>query len=101
MTEPEATQAEITEAPEETTETEAEEITYSIDYTDQLTRIEEALNDIDEHIEAYGTVSYFDTNGIGFVNGEVNINDIFSVLLLICIMLGLIFGSLVFRHFRK
>ena len=101
MTEPEVTQAEITETPEETTETEAEEITYSIDYTDQLTRIEEALNGINEHIETYGSVSYLDTNGIGFVNGEVNMNDIFSVLLMICIMLGLIFGSLVFRHFRK
>lgn len=101
MTEPEATQSEITEIPKETTETEAEEITYSIDYTEQLTRIEEALNNIDEQIEVYGSVSFLDTNGIGFVNGKVNINDIFSVLLLICIMLGLIFGSLVFRHFRK
>ena len=50
----------------------------SIDYTEQLTRIEEALNKISEQIETHGSVSYFESNGVGFIDGDVNTVDIFS-----------------------
>lgn len=85
---------------EETTENPVEYIS-TVDYTEQLTRIEEALNSIDEHIETYGSVSFFESNGIGFISGQANTTDIVSLLLMIIIMLGLIFGALVFRHYRK
>ncbi len=79
----------------------SEEAEISIDYTEQLTRIEEALESISEQLETSVSVSYLEENGVSFISGKVNGTDIFSVLLMIVIMLGLIFGALVFRHFRK
>lgn len=84
---------------EETEET-AESYTV-IDYSPQLSRIEQTLDSINKQLETSGTVSYLESNNASFINGEVNNADIFSVLLMIIIMLGLIFGALVFRHFRK
>lgn len=89
---------EETPTPEETEE--ASE-SYVIDYSPQLNRIEIALDKINEQFETQGSISYLEENGISFINGKVNNSDIFSVLLMIVIMLGLIFGALVFRHFRK
>ena len=74
---------------------------YVIDYSPQLSRIEQALDSINEQLETSGSVSYLEDNNVSFISGEVNNTDIFSVLLMIVIMLGLIFGALVFRHFRK
>lgn len=89
----------LSEEPEETDE--AAESYAVIDYSPQLNRIETALDKINEQLETQDTISYLEENGISFINGKVNNSDIFSALLMIVIMLGLIFGALVFRHFRK
>lgn len=89
---------------ESTSSEETEEAAESyvvIDYSPQLNRIENVLNEISEQLETSGSVSYLEENGASFIDGKVNSTDIFSVLLMIVIMLGLIFGALVFRHFRK
>ncbi len=88
------------EAPTTETTDEAAD-SYVVDYAPQLSRIEQALDSINEQLETQGTVSYLESNNVSFISGEVNNADIFSVLLMIVIMLGLIFGALVFRHFRK
>lgn len=73
----------------------------SIDYTEQLSRIEQVLSSIDEQLETEETVSYLESNDIAFISGEVNLSDIFSVMLIQTILYGLIFGAVTFRHFRK
>ena len=85
-----------------TSESEVIYVEPSIDYTEQFSRIEEILNSIDESLqENFDSTSYLERNNISFVSEKVNNSDIFSVLLMIVIMLGLIFGTLLFNHFRK
>ena len=86
---------------EEADNEEASESYAVIDYSPQLNRIETVFNEINEQLEMQDSVSYLEESGISFITGKVNNADIFSVLLMIVIMLGLIFGALVFRHFRK
>lgn len=84
-----------------TTSTPLESYSPSIDYTEQLSRIEQALSSIEQQLETEESVSYFESNDIAFISGEVNLSDIFSVMLIQTILYGLIFGVVVFRHFRK
>lgn len=72
-----------------------------IDYTDKLDSIITSIEQLETAIQEYGSESYLDSCGIGFIEGRTNLNDIFSILLLNVIFMGLIFGSLLFRHFRK
>ncbi|MDE7234631.1 MAG: hypothetical protein K2N29_06175 [Ruminiclostridium sp.] len=76
-------------------------IDQQIDYTDKLDSIITSIERLETAIEEYGSESYLDSCGIGFIEGRANLNDIFSVLFLNVIFMGLIFGSLLFRHFRK
>lgn len=85
----------------QTTSTPSESYSLSIDYTEQLSRIEKTLTSIEQQLETEGSVSYLESNDVAFISGEVNLSDIFSVMLIQTILYGLIFGAIVFRHFRK
>lgn len=85
----------------QTTSTPSESYSPSIDYTEQLGRIEKTLTSIEQQLETEGSVSYLESNDVAFISGEVNLSDIFSVMLIQTILYGLIFGAIVFRHFRK
>lgn len=87
---------------EETEAADDEAVVYQqIDYTEKLDQIIVSIEHLETTIEAYGTESYFDSHGIGFIEGRTNLNDIFSLLFVIVLFLGMIFGSILFRHFRK
>lgn len=87
---------------EETGTADDETVIYQqIDYTDKLDSIITAIERLETAIEEYGSESYLDSCGVGFIEGRTNLNDIFSVLLLNVLFMGLIFGTLLFRHFRK
>lgn len=73
----------------------------TVDYSEQLESIEAALERIEEKIEAVGTESYFESNGAQLLEGKANLTDILTALIFIIIALGLILGTVVFRHFRK
>lgn len=77
------------------------ETTITADYSGQLYSIESTLNRIEERLETIGTESYFESNGIALIEGKVNLADILTALIFVIISLGLIFGAVVFRHFRK
>lgn len=72
-----------------------------IDYTEKFDSIITAIERLETAIQEQGSESYLDSCGVGFIEGRVNLKDIFSVLLLNVVFMGLIFGSLLFRHFRK
>ena len=89
------------------------------DYTEYLTSIEQRLegiqNDISdyqnallsnieslrEEIDALKTESFLVNEDMQTFVKYANITDIANLLFGVIIMLGLIFGALVFRHFRK
>ena len=77
------------------------ETTITADYSGQLYSIESTLNRIEERLEIIGSESYFESNGIALIEGKVNLADILTALIFVIISLGLIFGAVVFRHFRK
>lgn len=72
-----------------------------IDYTDKLDSIITSIEQLETAIQEQGSESYLDSCGVGFIEGRANLNDIFSVLLLNVVFMGLIFGTVLFRHFRK
>lgn len=88
--------------PEETGTADGESVFYQqIDYTGKLDSIITSIERLETAIEEQGSESYLDSCGIGFIEGRTNLNDIFSILFVNVIFMGLIFGSLLFRHFRK
>lgn len=89
------TEAQSSEAPTETT---TEATTEIIDYTAILERIG---SDVSSMSEKLTTVSYFDESGISHFVKNSNNNDVVFLLLMIVIMLGAIFGVVLFRSFRK
>lgn len=87
---------------EETGSADGELIIYQqIDYTDKLDSIITSIEQLETAIEEYGSESYFDSCGIGFIEGRTNLNDIFSILFVNVIFMGMIFGAILLRHFRK
>ncbi len=72
----------------------------TIDYSEKFNSLEAALERIEERIESIGSESYFESNGIPLIEGNSNLSDILAALFFIIITLGLIFGAVVFQHFR-
>ncbi len=98
------TAAQVSEVPTETTTeaqasgTPTETTREIIDYTEILERIGSNVSSMSEKLT---TVSYFDESGISHFVKNSNNNDVVFLLLMIVIMLGAIFGVVLFRSFRK
>lgn len=91
----------------------------TIDYTPYLQSIEDRLSDmqgnisddqaaiqreiteIKAEIQNLRTESFFGNEDMDIFVPYANTSDIANLLFAIVIMLGMIFGALVFRHFRK
>lgn len=94
-------QEELQEEPQDVQTEQETETTITADYSGQLYSIESTLTRIEERLETIGSESYFESNGIALIEGKVNLADILTALIFVIISLGLIFGAVVFRHFRK
>ena len=94
-------QEELQEEPQDVQTEQETETTITADYSGQLSSIESTLTRIEERLETIGSESYFESNGIALIEGKVNLADILTALIFVIISLGLIFGAVVFRHFRK
>ena len=68
------------------------------DYQDD---IKSELAEIRTEIQSLDKESYFKDEGGDLFIPYANTSDIGNLLILIIVMLGMIFGALVFRHFRK
>ncbi len=72
-----------------------------IDYRPYLQSIEEEIAGIRSDVQNLKSESFFDNEKMDVFVPYANTSDIANLLFGVIIMLGLIFGALVFRHFRK
>lgn len=69
--------------------------------SDSQTALQGKIDELKEEVQSLRTESFFASENMDLFVPYANISDIANLLFAIVVCLGLIFGALVFRHFRK